>query len=80
MSSLAISSVSSPSVASMTTESHGLQKTANGEYTAQSVEANPAQAVGMIKMKDGNYGVPIVAAADRYTGLATDLTTLKLGG
>ncbi len=74
MSTLAISAISTAS------DTHALAKTANGEYTAQSVAANPSEAAGLVKLKDGNYGVPIVAAADRYTGLATDLTTLKRGG
>lgn len=68
-------------VASRTaTESNQLVKTAGGEYTAASVSAHPAQAAGLIKLKDGNYGAPIVAAADRYTEVAADLSTLKLGG
>ncbi len=65
---------------SVSSVDHALVKTAGGEYTSASVEANPALAAGLIKLKDGNYGEPIVAAADRYTGLTADLTSLKLGG
>ncbi len=59
---------------------HGLTRTPHGEYTAESVNANPALATGLVKLKDGNYSAPIVASASLHTGLAADLTALKLGG
>ncbi len=58
---------------------HQLVKTAGGEYTAASVDANPSLAAGLIKVKDGNYVYPIVSAADRAGGIDV-LNTLKLGG
>ncbi len=58
----------------------GLVRVANGEFTAQSVEANLRIAGAMIKLKDGNYSPPLVSVEDRYTGSTTDLSTLKPGG
>ena len=58
----------------------GLVRTARGEYTAASVESDPQQAALLVKLKDGNYGIPIVAPADREASVNLDLTSLKHGG
>ncbi len=62
-----------------TTATHALVKTAGGEITASSVDANPSMAAGLIKLKDGNYSYPIVSPADRAAGVDA-LNALKLGG
>lgn len=63
---------------------------ANGEYTAASVAANSkdANALGLVKQKDGNYAAqsakvnsaPTSAAAKSSPGVQAALSSLTLGG
>lgn len=75
--------------ASSTTSSNSLVKTANGEYTAASVQKDQTDAakLGLVKMKDGNYGTgqqtsstTASAAARSSSPTQLALTTLTLGG
>ncbi len=68
------------SVGPVLAQKTALVKTGGGEYTAASVDANPALAAGLIKLKDGNYAAPIVSAAERAAAIAPALNDLKLGG
>lgn len=71
--------MSAPAVSAVSTDAQPLLKMPNGEISAASVATRPAQAASLIKLKDGNYGEPIVAAEDRYTAGSTDLSILQEG-
>lgn len=75
-------------VTSTGASSSGLVKTANGEYTAASVEKDQkdAQKLGLVKQKDGNYATTPPASTDNATSaqssasVLTSLAALTLGG
>ena len=79
-----------PALPATTVATKGLQKTANGEYTAASVTANQADAtkLGLVKEKDGNYGTASApglastgsAAASSSSVVQAALTSLTMGG
>jgi hypothetical protein len=75
--------------ASTSTSTAKLVELANGEYTAASVSADPTDAakLGLVKEKDGNYGVATApaasggtAAAQSSSGVLAALASLTLGG
>lgn len=66
-------------ISSVSVEAQPLVKMANGEFSADAVEARPVQAASLVKLKDGNYREPIVAASDRYTTSGADLSILQEG-
>ena len=57
----------------------GLVKAADGDYTADSVRANPGASVGT-KQSDGDYAPPGSAAAKSSPSVQSALSLLKLGG
>jgi hypothetical protein len=73
-----------------TTATRVLSHVGNGEYTAASVSADPADAtkLGLVKEKDGNYGTASAAtvatgggaAAQSSSAVQTALLALKRGG
>ena len=71
--------MSAPALSAVSSEAQPFVKMPNGEISAVVVEARPMQAIGLVKLKDGNYGEPIVAAEDRYTAGSTDLSILQEG-
>ena len=54
--------MSASAISAVSAEVQPLVKMPNGEFSAVSVEARPMQAAGLVKLKDGNYGEPIIAA------------------
>ena len=79
---LKMESVAQPLGLSSATAS-ALVKLINGQYTAASVQADPKDAarLNLVKMKDGNYGVPPTDAALQTTpATLSAVVTLQLGG